>query len=374
MRRATVRRASIFFYISGHGFGHASREIELINALGPLAPDHEIVIRTSAARWLFDRTVRPPFTWLEGPCDIGIVQIDSLRLDEAATIRQAAEFYRELPRHIEEEAALLRAHAARLVIADAPPLACAAAAAVGIPSIVLANFTWDWIYAGYLEHLAAVPHLIPIIQTAYRHASEAWRLPMHGGFEAIETIVDLPYVARHARHPRGDVRRALALPAERPLALSSFGGYGVRDLDPSRLDCLDTFGVIITGRKEPGPLPSGVHFIDERRIYEAGLRYEDLVAAVDVVVTKPGFGIIAECIANDRAVLYTSRGRFREYDVMVAEMPRVLRCAFIDQEALLAGRWLGPLNEVLRLPPAPERPRTDGAEIAARMIAERLGH
>ena len=364
---------AIFFYISGHGFGHASREIEVINALAPLLSDHAIVIRTSAARWLFDRTVRAPFTWLAGPCDTGLVQIDSLRLDEGATIRQASEFYRNLPRFVGDEAALLRAHAARLVIADASPLACAAAAAEGIPSIVLANFTWDWIYEGYQEPLATVPDLIPTIQAAYRHASEAWRLPMHGGFEAIDRITDMPYIARHARHGRAHVRAMLSLPPAGPLALSSFGGYGVRDLDPARLDCRHEVGVFITGRADPGPLPAGVHFVDERRIYDAGLRYEDLVAAADVVVTKPGYGIIAECIANDTAVLYTSRGRFREYDVMTGEMPRVLRCAFIDQEALLAGRWLGPLNEVLGLPPAPERPRTDGAEIAARMIAERLG-
>ena len=54
---------------------------------------------------------------------------------------------------------------------------------------------------------------------------------------------------------------------------------------------------------------------------------EDLVRAADVVVTKPGYGIISEAIANDAALLYTSRGRFVEYDVLVKEMPRYLRCA-----------------------------------------------
>ena len=53
--------------------------------------------------------------------------------------------------------------------------------------------------------------------------------------------------------------------------------------------------------------------IDESAMYDRGYRYEDLVRAVDVVVTKPGYGIISECIANDTALLYTSRGDFREY-------------------------------------------------------------
>ena len=54
-----------------------------------------------------------------------------------------------------------------------------------------------------------------------------------------------------------------------------------------------------------------------------------------MVATKPGYGIIAECVANDTAILYTSRGRFVEYDVMVQEMPRYLRCAFISNEDLV---------------------------------------
>jgi L-arabinokinase len=365
--------ASVFFYISGHGFGHASREIEVINAFRRAAPDVNVVVRTSAARWLFDRTVRMPFTLIEGPTDTGVVQIDSLRLDERATIRDAADFHRTLADRARDETALLREHDARLVICDAPPLGCAAAALAGIPSIVLSNFTWDWIYQGYAEQLASDPKLIPRIQDAYRTAAAGWRLPMHGGFQTFTTIVDLPFVARHATCERRVVRDRLGLPQDMPLVLSSFGGYGVRDFDLGRLDCLDAFGVVITTR-EPGtvPLPRGVFAVREQQMYEFGLRYEDLAAAFDVVATKPGYGILSECIANDTAVLYTSRGRFVEYEALVAAMPRYLRSRFIAIDELLAGRWRTPLEALVTAPPAPERPRTDGAEVAKGMLVEIL--
>nr|MDQ3421587.1 glycosyl transferase [Acidobacteriota bacterium] len=99
---------------------------------------------------------------------------------------------------------------------------------------------------------------------------------------------------------------------------------------------------------------------------------EDLAAAVDVVVTKPGYGIVSECIANHTAMLYTSRGDFVEYDVMVREMPNVLRCRFLEQDWLRAGRWLEALDELLDSPPAPRRPDTNGAEIAAAEILRRV--
>jgi L-arabinokinase len=363
----------IAFYISGHGYGHASRQIELLNALGARRDAIDIIIRTGAARWLFDRTLKTPATLLPGECDTGIVQIDSLRLDEPATVRSARAFYDSFEERVTAEASLLRTHAVELVIADAPPLACAAAAALGIPAIVIGNFTWDWIYEAYEPRFCTdAPDVLPLIRDAYSLAREAWRLPMHGGFVTFRSVVDLPFIARHATRPSAAVLETLTLPCKRPLALSSFGGYGVDRFDPRTLDCLDDWTIVITGRSEPSGLPSGVAFVNEDQLYASGLRYEDLVAAVDVVVTKPGYGIISECVANETALLYTSRGRFPEYDVMVREMPRVLRCAYIEQDALLAGRWRDALDRLRSSPEPEENPPTNGAEVAADRILRML--
>jgi L-arabinokinase len=276
---------------------------------------------------------------------------------------------------VQTEAALLAQHDVRFVVGDAPPLAAAAAAAAGVPSVVVSNFTWDWIYEAYTAALERAPGLLPAVRTAYRHAEAAWRLPMHGGFATFDTIVDVPFVARHARHARDHVRRTLGLPLDRPLVLSSFGGYGVDGLDVSRLDCLDGYGVVLTHRNASERLdgaPAGILQVIEADLYGSGLHYEDLVAACDVVATKPGYGIIAECIANNTAILYTSRGRFAEYDVMVREMPRFLRCAYIALADLFAGRWRSPLDAIMASPPPPESPRTDGAVVVATHIAERV--
>jgi L-arabinokinase len=88
------------------------------------------------------------------------------------------------------------------------------------------------------------------------------------------------------------------------------------------------------------------------------------------VISKPGYGIVSECVANATPLLYTSRGRFAEYDVFVAEMPNVLRCRHLAQADLLAGRWGDAVRALLVQSPPPERPRTDGADIAAREILD----
>ena len=346
-----------------------------MNALGRGRSQVSILVRTSAPRWLFERTMRVPYRWVECECDTGVVQIDSLHLDEAETARRANAFYATFGDRVAHEAGLLAEQGVRLVISDAPPLACAAAARAGIPSLVISNFTWDWIYSAYSEYFETeAPAVVAQIREAYRQATQGLRLPMAGGFDAIGRVEDIPFVARHARADllREDVLTGLDVPPERPIALSSFSHYGVNGLDMSSLDCLEDWTVVITGNDPPSTLPDGVAFVKESRIYDQGFRYEDLVAASDVVVTKPGYGIISECIANQTAMLYTSRGHFPEYDVLVKEMPRYVRCAFIDQDSLRAGRWRDGLDGLLAAPPPAERPRTDGAEVAAAKIAEAI--
>ena len=303
------------------------------------------------------------------------MQVDSLRLDETATLARASAFYTTLDDRARAEAAILSQHDCRFVVSDAPPLGCAAAAAAGIPSVVVTNFTWDWIYSGYAPEAAGFAELVPAIRAAYRRAEAAWRLPMHGAFEPFDNVVDVPFIARHARHGRDHVRQTLDLPRERPLVLSSFGGYGVNGFDPAVLDCLDDYGVILTHREGEDRVanpPLGLYQVSESQLYGSGLRYEDLVAASDVVATKPGYGILAECIANHTAVLYTSRGHFVEYDVLVREMPRFLRCGYIDHDALFGGRWRATLDRIMAAAPPPEQPPTNGADVIAQRIGERV--
>jgi hypothetical protein len=380
----------IVFYISGHGFGHASRQIEVINAVHDVAPGVRIVVRTSAPRWLFDLTVRAPVTWLPAECDTGVVQIDSLRLDARETLRRADAFSAGLGQLATSEARLLAELGATLVVGDIPPLAFLAAHLAGLPAIAVGNFTWDWIYEAYTEEISAHPRLLERLRTAYAHAERALRLPLGGGFSAFDRVESVPFIARRSRRSRAEVRARFDLPQGAPLVLASFGGYGLRDIDLGALARLHRYMVVVTAQVQAprrgddpagaGPtaaagasaLPPSVRFIDERAIYAAGYRYEDIVRAVDVVATKPGYGIIAECVANGAALLYTSRGRFVEYDVMVREMPRYVRAGFISNEDLYSGAWEPALDALLAQSGPPEKPRVDGAEVVAGMLLEML--
>jgi UDP:flavonoid glycosyltransferase YjiC (YdhE family) len=366
---------AIVFYVSGHGYGHASRVIEVINAILAQRPETRIGVRTAAPRWLFDLTIRGRISFSHLETDTGIVQLDSLALDEADSIRRAAAFHAELMTRAASETRMLREINAGLVVGDIPPLAFSVAAAAGLPSIAIGNFTWDWIYADY-PRVRLAPSLLPAIRSAYAKASLALRLPMNGGFESFSTARDIPFIARHATQPRDQVCRLLKLPADKPLVLLSFGGYGLSSMDDEALTRFRKYTIVTTtnvplgrAKKESGAERRGSFIsLNEEAIYDAGVRYEDLVAAAEAVVTKPGYGIVSECIANDTAVLYTSRGHFAEYDVIVEEMPAYIRCAFVSQDDLFAGKWEPHLDRLLAQPKPKKKADTNGANAAADIL------
>jgi L-arabinokinase len=371
---------AIVFYISGHGFGHASRSIEVINAVLAKRPEVRIGVRTSAPRWLFDLSVKGKVAFSTLECDTGVVQVDGLTLDEADSIRRAAAFHSDLVTRAASETRVLRELGAGLIVGDIPPLAFAVGASAGIPTCALGNFTWDWIYADY-PRVRLAPSLLPAIRGAYAKASMALRLPMSGGFETISNVKDIPFIARHAGKTREEVCKKLRLPTEKPIVLASFGGVGLPGLDLDVLAKFKKYTVVTTvntplsrSRKDTAASERKGRcvIVNEEAMYDAGVRYEDLVGASEAVVTKPGYGIIAECLANDAAILYTSRGHFPEYDLLLEEMPKYVRSAFIGHDDLFNGKWESALDKLLAQPKIKKKPETNGADVAADILLKAL--
>jgi L-arabinokinase len=363
---------TVVFYITGHGFGHAVRQIAIINALAQRRPDATILVRTAVSPTLLARSLRRSVRVHPVRVDTGAIQVGSLDVHVEATLKEATAFYEAAETWIAGEAAFLAEHRARLVVADIPPLPLAAAGRQGVPAIGISNFTWDWIYGGYDEARSEAPRLVEQLAGYYAEATEGWRLPMHGGFESFDRLRDLPLVARLARQSREEVRTRLGLPTDERLVLISLGGYGASgvDIHAAARDLRGLAHVVATSHDQFAP-GDGLHRVDEDAMYGSRIRYEDLVAAVDVVASKPGYGIISECAANRTALMYTSRGRFREYDVLVAAMPGLLNAGYLPLDDFRAGRWADAVRQILAQP-RPPRPPSHGARVAAEWLSERL--
>jgi L-arabinokinase len=354
-------------YVSGHGYGHATRTAEVLRAVRERARDLPITVCTSAPKSLFEGVVGPPLSVRRVECDVGLIQKDALTIDEAGTVDELRRFLDGWDALVAREARWLSDAGARLVLGDIPPLAFAAAAAAGIPSVALGNFSWDWIYRHLAARQPALAEAASHAAAAYAHAERLLRLPFAGDLSAFRRIEDLPLVARMPALDKAEARRSLGLDA-RPVVLLSFGGVGMPGLEPAALGRLDEYLFLLTGRAGAGEAPN-LRRIEAEDLAAAGLAYPDLVAAADVVVSKPGYGIVSDCIGAAARFVYTDRGDFPEYPILVAEMPRYLPVAFASSADVRAGRLDEALRQVMALPfPAP--PPTNGASVAAdRLLA-----
>src|SRR5688500_14631935 len=128
---------AVVAYVSGHGFGHSVREIEILRRL---PEDIPLVVKTTAPEWFWRQEVARPFEHVPAAFDVGCLQKDSIAIDVAGTYRAWGEMAARNGARLEEEAEDLRARGARVVVTDVASFPLLAAERAGIPGLCVANF------------------------------------------------------------------------------------------------------------------------------------------------------------------------------------------------------------------------------------------
>lgn len=352
-------------YVSGHGFGHATRVGEALRAFRERAPWVPIAIVTSGPESLYRQAIPGPLEVRALACDVGLAQRDALTIDEAETADRCRAFAADWDARVGSEAEWLRRSGVRAVLGDIPPLAFAAAARAGVASVALANFSWDWIYRHLALRQAALEPAAEAAAAAYGLAGLLLELPFAGDLRAFPRREKIPLVARRPAVEREEARRRLGLDG-RPAILLSFGGLGLPGFSPSVLAGLAELRFLSSDAVAGAP--ANVQGVPAALLAERGLAYVDLVGAADVVVTKPGYGIVTDAIGARTRLVYTERGDFPEYPILVREMAAYLPCVHVSNPDLLGGRIGEPIRRVLELPMPPAPDLTGAARVAERLL------
>ena len=331
---------------SAHGFGHVTRQLEVARRLE--ARGAEVVLFTAAPESVV-REWTPDVTMVPWVADVGIVQHDSLTEDHPATI--AAVRQRSSSARVSELAQALARHQPSLVVADCPPAALAAARAADLPAVAVGNFTWPWIYRN-TPGLHGCAELLEPWQRPHMAAS-LWPGPGLPGFASVR--------------PFGLVGRcATEVPdLGRGHVLVSFGGLGLADLD-ARLPEVPGVQWLLAP-----PMP---RLSRSDCTYVEGVPYPALVAAADVVLTKPGYGIFAEAALAGARLLWVPRGHFPEARFLTEAMTARGDFAVTLQPGASAADWRTALTEAIpkRLShPRPARVSDSAADELVDWLLER---
>jgi len=340
------------------------RSHQVIRALASERADLRMHVRTGAPEWLFLNSPSP-VAYSRQTLDVGIIQRDSLKMEVAETLDACRRLHDRLPEIIERELAFIAANDVRLIIGDTPPLCFEIAARAALPSVSITNFTWDFIYRAYLdEHPGFVP-LIDQMTTWYGKASLALMLPYACDTSMFPRRQAIPWVARRSSLTKQAARAKFGLPQWATIVLLSFGGLGLDRIPWEMLEQQRQFLFVATGNTKRSE--NNVVILPDTQS-----QYEDLVCAVDAIVTKPGYGIVADVLAHQLPILYTDRGEFPEYPRLVEALRDCATAEFIPQDELLAGNFAPSLTKLLAQKPNWPKIDLNGAQVAAGKILEML--
>ncbi|MDD5034663.1 MAG: hypothetical protein PHE55_07865 [Methylococcaceae bacterium] len=359
----------IAYYVTAHGYGHGVRSCDVIRALKSLNPERPIHIISDLGERFFRNRLGPILgkqdVIRQAGFDLGMVQQDAIRTDVAQTLERLLELCSVGDRLSREESRYLRDNEVAAVVADIPAIPIDAAARAGIPAIAIANFSWDWIYGPYRERDERWANVIGYFRDGYAKADLLLRLPFSGDMSSFRNIEDLPLLASAGNPQRQELAERFGADASRPWVLLSFTSLNWERGALDRLSRLVEYEFFALHPFEASG--ARIHCIGPGEH-----AFQDVLASVDVVVSKPGFGIVSDCIANRKPLIYAERTDFSEYPILLDGMNRYLRNLHIPSERLYAGELAKPLAEIGSRPEPAEVLGGGGATIAARRIERYL--
>lgn len=332
------------FYISGHGYGHATRMIALMNELLRNRPMPEIEVRTAVPEWLFRSGIPAPFTYTPLSIDAGVVERDLYHQDIEATLKRSAEIMGNEEHITAAEVEHLKNFGTDLIISDIPPLASSIGHMSGKPVVAIGNFSWDFIYSSYVNVFSTYNSLVDRIRVLYQHTNLLLRLPFNHEMTAFPVQKDIPIIARLPEINRARVRHQLGIDDEEQRQVVFVALRQSQLVDNAMNDLLRNgkYKVVTVNQTSLKP-DSGLVILNEAWTS----RFVDVLHASDVVVSKLGYSIAAECIASRTPLIYPPRFDYPEHELLQHGIKDTLPSAEIPLKDFISGKWSKHIQSLL---------------------------
>ena len=375
MSRPTPQRETrrIAYFVTPHGYGHASRAAAVMAALLELDESIRFEIFTQVPEWFFESSLGESFGYHPLLTDIGLAQKTALVEDIPETMRRLDAFLPFDGAKIEQLARWLSQLDCQLVLCDIAPMGIVVAREAGIPSVLIENFTWDWIYEEYVSDDGRMKRHVAYLAEIFNAAD--YRIQTEPICRQRPADLTTAPVSRRSRTSRRQIRQELGIPEQAKAVLVTMGGTPWRyPFLHNRADragvCLIVPGVdgkqgLGDGRVDTHDnlvlLPQHSHFF-----------HPDLVNASDAAIGKVGYSTVAEVYWSGVPFGYVARRKFRESAPLVRYIGDVLPGLAITEAQIEDGSWISLLPDLLALPRI-SRQGANGADEVARFIGELLG-
>lgn len=356
--------AHLFLSVSGHGFGHLAQVSPLINALVEADATLKITLQSDLPAAFVRRRLTRFDHWHRWIPDTGMVMHNALDVDAGASLvayRRMAGNQTEL---LERQMRLLESAQPDLLIADVPHLPLLAAQRLGIPNVAVCSLNWADILEAYCDSMQGAGDVIGGLREIYAAADlfirPAPALPM----DWLPNGVDVGPIIQGGASRREALVEALGVDPEVHLVMINLGGI-TTPLDVGSWSVPD-------GQCWICPADWAAANGDLVDYQGLVLPFSEVLASVDVLVTKPGYGMFTEAALHGTPVLTVERGDWPEEPVFDAWMRQRLNYRVLPRKRFDRGDFAGEVAALARLGRRQPTPAT-GIDEALGLLAPWLG-
>jgi len=359
------QRYTLAYFVSPHGFGHAARACAVMEAIHRVQPDCHFEVFTSIPMWFFQDSLTASFRYHPVHTDVGLVQKTAFESDIDRTVQHLNAFLPFDPHLVSELARLVTDSRCRLVLCDIAPLGIAVARAGGIPSLLVENFTWDWIYRELSSANVLLGTHCRYLERIFDAA--AYRIQTEPVCRPRPENNRVAPVSRRSRTRADRTRQDLGIMQEQKMVLISSGGVPYHFAFLDRLQRFPEIVFVVAGGSRQTDRRENVVLLPQQSEYF----HPDLVAAGDVVVGKAGYSTIAEVYAAGVPFGFIARPENPESATLAEYAERQLSGLAIRESDFNTGRWLEQLPALFDLPRGPAGV-PNGADQIAEFVVESL--
>ncbi|MEE4195259.1 MAG: glycosyltransferase [Anaerolineae bacterium] len=359
---------TIAFFISPHGFGHASRATAVMQAILRQQESVDFLIFTTIPEWFFKDQGLISYQYILSSHDVGLVQLTPFEEDLPETLNRLDAIFPYSVNLISRTVEQLKKAAVDLVICDIAPLGLVAAKQCGIPSLLIENFTWDWIYKPYVDAYPQFGEFIDLFDSIFPLAD--YHIQAEPICQRLSNVpkVNEPISRSFSITPTA-IREKLGIQNHQQLVLISFGGNREQFDNPQFLNEYEKTIFLIAGRGETLTRNNNVISVPHNGPYY----HPDLIRAADIIIGKAGYSTLAEVVLAGKPFAFISRESNAESAVLARHILNTIPAIEITQQEYVSQMWIHKLPRILELPPTSPAP-VNGADLVAEFIfSEILG-
>lgn len=304
------------FYITNHGYGHASRNVAIIRKMFEMDENIIVHVKTDEERIQFLRRnlkeLGERIVYYSGYTDVGLIlNPDTLQVDAARLEREVRRELGYWDSYIEKETAFLKEYGINGIVSDILPWVLLAARKQGIPSALLCNFTWYEMYKDFLPQ-----ELCEKYYEAYCSADKIFLYAL-GRKMILDFDTNTEQASMIARKKNLETVGKIRNSYSHPIVFCSVGksiempeAYDVSDV---KATFLATAGVQLKG-KNVVQLPADM------------INTQDYISASDYCIVKSGWSTLGEIFLNRKRAAVIPRGENSE-DIAAMKEIHEKKCA-----------------------------------------------